>query len=523
MFHLSARSELIARDHTPVRRVLPGLMLVMLLGALDQTIMAPALPAVAGDLGGIDQIPAVVTAYLVAATVVMPAYGKLGDRFGRPRVLLVAIGVFMGGAVLCGVAQSMAALVVARIIQGAGGGGLMIGAQAVLGEVVSPRERGRYLGLLSGVYILAAVVGPLLGGLVVDQLSWRWIFAAYLPLGLLALIMVRRTLRLPVPQARPPIDYVGATLLAIAVLAVVLLPSFAGRGPAWAVPVLILLAVAATAAWLLTARRAADPILPLRLFRDRSFAIATAISFLIGFALFGTVSYLPSYVQIATGASSTRAGLVVTCLMAGVIITLIISGQVISRTGRYRVFPILGTALATGGLALLATVDPDTPTPTMLAFLLLIGFGIGMTMQVMMLVAQNGAPRADLGTATSTVTFLRQIGASAGVAVVGAMITLRFVERLPQAVVDRLPGGAGGLSAERLHALPADLQAAVAAAYGAAVPPVFGYVAPLLGIAFLLALALPARPLRDTAYVDDPVIGPPAPPTPAHTRRDDHG
>jgi MFS family permease len=270
------------------------------------------------------------------------------------------------------------------------------------------------------------------------------------------------------------------------------------------VSALIVLAAAATATWLLTARRAADPILPLRLFRDRSFAIPTAISFLIGFALLGTVSYLPSYLQIATGASSTRAGLVVTVLMGGVIITLIISGQLISRTGRYRIFPIMGTALATGGLALLATVDPATPTPVMLAFLLLIGFGVGLTMQVMMLVAQNGAPRADLGTATSTVTFLRQIGASAGVAVVGAMITLRFIERLPTAVVDRLPGGAGGLSAERLHALPADLQAAVAAAYGAAVPPVFGYVAPLLGVAFVLALALPARPLRDTAYADEP-------------------
>jgi EmrB/QacA subfamily drug resistance transporter len=511
MVQMSARSEPIGGSRsTLIIRVLPGLMLVMLLGALDQTIMAPALPAVAGDLGALNQIPAVVTAYLAAATVVMPAYGKLGDRFGRPRVLLVAIGVFMGGAILCGIAQSMTMLVIGRIIQGAGGGGLMIGAQAVLGEVVSPRERGRYLGLLSGVYILAAVGGPLLGGLVVDHLSWRWIFAGYLPLGLLALIMVRRTLRLPVPQARPPIDYAGAILLGIAVLALVLLASVtwrAGQMPIWIVPMLIILAIAATAGWLLTARRAADPILPLQLFRDRSFAIPTAISFLIGFALFGTVSYLPSYLQIATGSSSTRAGLVVTCLMTGVIITLIISGQLISRTGRYRIFPILGTALATVGLALLATVDPTTPTPVMLAFLLLIGLGIGMTMQVMMLVAQNAAPRGDLGTATSTVTFLRQIGASAGVAVVGAMITLRFIERLPQAVIDRLPGGAGGLSAERLRALPTELQAAVAAAYGAAVPPVFGYVAPLLGVAFLLALVLPARPLRDTAYADDPPAG----------------
>ena len=528
MVHTSARSEPVAGGRpSPIMRVLPGLMLVMLLGALDQTIMAPALPAVAGDLGGLNQIPAVVTAYLAAATVVMPAYGKLGDRFGRPRVLQVAIGLFMVGAICCGIAQSMTTLVVGRIIQGAGGGGLMIGAQAVLGEVVSPRERGRYLGLLSGVYVLAAVGGPLLGGLVVDHLSWRWIFAGYLPLGLLALIMVRRTLRLPVPQARPPIDYAGATFLAIAVLAVVLLASMTGRAsqfPLWMVVVLITVAVAATAAWLLTARRAADPILPLRLFRDRSFAISTAISFLIGFALFGTVSYLPAYLQIATGSSSTRAGLVVTCLMTGVIITLIISGRSISRTGRYRIFPIIGTALATVGLALLATVDPATPTPVLLAILLLLGFGIGMTMQVMMLVAQNGAPRADLGTATSTVTFLRQIGASAGVAVVGAMITLRFIERLPRAVVERLPDGVGGLSAERLDALPGDLQAAVAAAYGAAVPPVFGYVAPLLGLAFLLALALPARPLRETAYADQPPAETTDPPEPgAHQKETTHG
>jgi predicted MFS family arabinose efflux permease len=289
------------------------------------------------------------------------------------------------------------------------------------------------------------------------------------------------------------------------VLAIVLLASLAGQGraPGWAIPVLALVAVAATLAWLGTARRAVDPILPLRLFADRSFAVPTAISFLIGFALFGTVSYLPAYLQIATGASSTLAGTVITCLMAGVITTMIVSGQLISRTGRYRVFPIIGTALATGGLALLGTVTPATPLPLLLIVLLLIGFGIGLTMQVMMLVAQNGAGRDDLGTTTSAVTFLRQIGASTGVAVIGALITVRFTERLPTGVVARLPGGTTGLSAERLHALPADLQAAVAAAYGAAVPPVFGYLAPLLGITFLLSLAIPVRPLRDTAYADE--------------------
>jgi EmrB/QacA subfamily drug resistance transporter len=500
-------SQRLARraSRATVLRVLPGLMLAMLLGALDQTIMAPALPAVAADLGGLDEIPVLVTAYLVSATVVMPAYGKLGDRFGRPRLLLVAIGIFVVGAIMCAVAPSMLALIAARIVQGAGGGGLMIGAQAVLGEVVSPRERGRYLGLLSGVYILAAVGGPLLGGLVIDHLGWRWIFAGYPPLGLLAFVLVWRMLRLPVPQARPPIDYAGAISLATAVLAIVLLASLAGHGraPGWTIPALAVLALAATAIWLRTARRAVDPILPLRLFADRSFAVPTAVSFLIGFALFGTVSYLPAYLQIATGASSTLAGTAVTCLMAGVITTMIISGQLISRTGRYRIFPIIGTPLATVGLALLGTVTPTTPLPLLLTFLVLIGFGIGLTMQVMMLVAQNGARRNDLGTVTSAVTFLRQIGASAGVAVVGAMITVRFTERLPAGVAARLPGGTAGLSADRLQALPADLQAAVAAAYAAAVPPVFGYVAPLLGVAFLLTLALPVRPLRDTAYADE--------------------
>jgi EmrB/QacA subfamily drug resistance transporter len=496
------------RHHRPalIVRVLPGLLLIMLLGALDQTIMAPALSAVAGDLSGLDQIPAVVTAYLAAATVVMPLYGKLGDRFGRPRVLVVAIVIFVAGAVVCGLAPSMPVLILGRILQGAGGGGLMIGAQAVLGEVVSPRERGRYLSLLSSVFILAAVGGPLLGGLIIDNLGWRWIFAIYPPLGILALILVKRTLRLPNPSERPPVDILGATFLAIAVVALVLLTSLipkAGQLSGWLLGGLVVTAVVATAAWLRSARRAVDPILPLRLFRERSVALAVMISFLIGFALFGTVSYLPAYLQIATGATSTSAGLVVTCLMAGVIITLVVSGQVISRTGHYRIFPVLGTALAAVGLALLGTVTPATPIPVLLAFLFAIGLGVGLTMQVMMLIAQNGAPRADLGTATSTVTFLRQIGASTGVAVLGALITLRFTEQLPPHLAAQLPAGAGGLSTARVASLPAEVQSAVAAAYGAAVPPVFAYVAPLLGVAFLLALALPARPLRETAHVED--------------------
>ncbi|MDN5858953.1 MAG: MFS transporter [Pseudonocardia sp.] len=496
---MSARTA----ERAQVLRVLPGLMVVMLLGALDQTIMAPALPAVAADLGGLDQMPVVLTAYLAAATVVMPVFGRLGDRLGRKPVLLIAIGVFVAGAVASGLAGSIPALVVARVVQGAGGGGLMIGAQAVLGEVVSPRERGRYLGLLGMVYVLAAVGGPIVGGFFIDHLSWRWIFAIYPPLGALAMVAVVRTLRLPVPRDRPGIDYAGTACLATVVVAVILLADALGRpgGPGWLVPALAAAALAALGGWVITARRATDPVLPLRLFALRSFAIPTAISFLIGLALFGTVSYLPAYLQIAMGTSATQAGLVLTCLMGGVIITMTLSGRLISRTGRYRRYPVIGTAMAAAGMGLLALVNAATPLPLLLGTLLLIGFGIGLTMQVMMLVAQNGVEHRDLGAATSAVTFLRQIGASVGVAVVGALITARFTARLPDGVAGLLPAGTGALSADGLAALPPDLRATVGAAFGQAAPPVFGMVAPLLLVAFCLAVALPAQPLRDTAHV----------------------
>lgn len=454
--------------------VLVGLMLCMLLGALDQTIMTPALPAVAGDLGGLDQMPAVITAYLVAATVVMPVYGKLGDRFGRKPLMQLAIVIFVAGAVLCAVAETMPQFIAFRAVQGAGGGGLMIGAQAIIGEVVSPRERGRYLGLIGAAYVVAAVGGPLAGGFLIDSAGWRWIFAIYPPLGLLAFAVLTATLKLPRPVSRAPVDVAGAVTLGLAVVGVVMLgqtrhPAFLG------------LTVLAAGAWLVTARRAADPILPLRLFRDRAFAIPVAVSLLIGFALFGTVSYIPAYLQIAHGASATSAGLLVTALMAGVLTTTITSGRLITKTGRYKGYPVAGTALAGIGLAVLPLAAADAGA--LAGVLALIGLGVGLVMQVMVLAAQNAVAYADLGTATSSVTFLRQIGASAGVALVGALITWRF---------------AGGVPAAG-----EPLDEAARAAFAEAVPPVFAAMAPLLGVAFLLALALPARPLRTTAHAQE--------------------
>ena len=452
-----------------VGRVLPGLLLAMLLGALDQTIMAPALPAVAKDLGRLDQMPGVVTSYLAAATAVMPLYGKLGDRFGRRRMLLAAVAIFVVGATLCATAASMTMLIIFRAVQGLGGGGLMVGPQAVIGEIVSPRERGRYLGYIGAAYVVAAVGGPVLGGLIVEGLGWRWIFALYPPIGAVAFTVLAVTLRLPRPTERPPIDYAGALSLAAAVIGVVLFGQT--RHPAWA-----LLIVVAAAGWLISARFAADPILPLRLFRDRGFEIPVVISFLVGFALFGTLTYLPAYLQVAQGISASRAGLVVTALMAGVLTTTVLSGRLITRTGRYKAYPVVGAAMSAAGLALLATWSSGSGPGVITMIMALIGLGVGMIMQVMVLVAQNSVAYSDLGTATSSVAFLRQIGASAGVALAGALITSRLADQVPAAV-----------------------------ALSQAMPIVFGLMSPLLALAFVLAVLLPARPLRTTAHVKESV------------------
>jgi EmrB/QacA subfamily drug resistance transporter len=441
----------------------------MLLGALDQTIMAPALPAVAEDLGRLDQMPAVVTSYLAAATAVMPLYGKLGDRFGRKLILLVAVALFVVGAVLCAMATSMVLLVVFRAVQGLGGGGLMVGPQAVIGEIVSPRERGRYLGYIGAAYVVAAVGGPVIGGLIVEGLGWRWIFALYPPLGAVAFAVLAITLRLPRPAGRASIDYAGAFTLAAAVVGVVLFGQT--RHPTW-----LILAVVAAAAWLISTRFATDPILPLRLFRDRGFAIPVAISFLVGFALFGTLTYLPAYLQVALGLSASSAGLVVTALMAGVLTTTVLSGRLITRTGRYKAYPVVGAGLAATCMALLAIRGTDSGPALITGLMALLGLGVGLIMQVMVLVVQNAVAYGDLGTATSSVTFLRQIGASAGVAVAGALISTILTDQVPAAV-----------------------------ALSQAMPIIFGLMSPLLALAFGLAILLPARPLRTTAYVEERV------------------
>lgn len=498
------RSTAAVRQPRPaIRAALPGILIVMFLGALDQTVMASALSTVAGDLNGLDQMSTIVTGYLVAATAAMPLTGKLGDAWGRKPVLQASLVLFIIGAGLCGTAQSVPELIAYRAVQGIGGGGLVIGAQAAIGELVSPRERGRYLGFIGGAYVVAVVAGPLAGGAVVDQLSWRWIFYSYIPLGLAALAVVSLTLRLPEADGGRRVDYAGAAFLSLAIVTVIMLCSGGiYSGPAWLAPVLAVTAAAAVAGWLLTARRARDPVIDLRLFRDPAFALPTAISFLIGFAMFATLSYLPAYLQVAMGLSATGSGAMLIALMGGILLTTVVSGQLIRRTGRYKLLPVAGTALAAPAMWIFSTAQASSGPGIVLLTMLMLGLGIGLVMQVMILVVQNSVDHRNLGAATAAVTFLRQVGSSIGVAVLGSLIAVRFAAGVPAGLAARLGDRVNTLTPHSIAALPSADRAAVGAAFGSALPPVFGYAAILLAAAFILTLFLPERELRTTAHAD---------------------
>jgi EmrB/QacA subfamily drug resistance transporter len=481
-----------------------ALALGMFLAALDQTIVSTALPTIVGDLGGLEHLSWVVTSYLVASTASTPLYGKLGDTIGRKPMFQAAIVIFLAGSLLSGAAQTLDELILFRALQGVGAGGLMVGAQAIIGDIVPPRERGRYMGFIGSVFAVASVAGPLLGGFFVDNLSWRWVFYVNIPVGIAALIVVATRLHLPRHTERKPVDWLGFATLTAAVACLILMTSWGGSQYPWGSATIIGLgigAVAFAAVFLWWEQRVQDPLIPPRLFRSRVFDVANATGFIVGLAMFGALTFLPLYLQVVRGASPTTSGLLLVPLMAGLLTASIGSGRWISNHGRYRWFPITGTAILAIGMTLLTQLGVHTPQAVTALYMVVIGVGIGLVMQVLVLVVQNDAPPGDLGAATSTAQFFRSIGGSVGVAVFGAIFASRLtsgLSSLPAGVADRVgaSGGSVQVRPEQVHALPAGVRDDFLSLFVHALHGAFMWGAMFAVLAFVLSWMLPEVPLR---------------------------
>ncbi|GLY30757.1 MDR family MFS transporter [Kineosporia sp. NBRC 101731] len=491
--------------------IFSGLMLTMLLSALDQTIVSTALPTIVGELEGVQHMAWVTTAYILAATIAMPVYGRIGDLVGRKTLFLSGIAIFLVGSTIAGLSQDMTMLIIGRGIQGLGGGGLMITSQAIIADLVPARQRAKYMAPIGAVFGLSSVAGPLLGGWFTDSIGWRYAFWINLPLGGLALIVCAIVLKLPKHKATAKLDVIGFVLMAAAVTATVLVADWGGTEYDWTDPLVIGTGIGGVLAWILFfvwESRTSDPLIPLYLFRSRIFNMATLIGMIvIGVGMFAIIGYLPTYLQMVYGVSATESGLLLIPMVVGIMSAAIPSGNAISRTGKYRMYPIGGVALVMLAALLMSTLSVDTPVALICVYVFVLGAGLGLMMQTLVLAVQNDFPASDVGTATSSNNFFREIGATLGIAGVGAVFTSRLTDQLAtrlDASSAQSVGNTDALTPALVHALPQAAQDAVIASYQHALTPVFLYLIPLFAVGLVLAFLLPEKELADGHAAESP-------------------
>ncbi|WP_417218406.1 MDR family MFS transporter [Arthrobacter sp.] len=505
------RSKPVHGSKNHILLLFAALMVTMLMASLNQTVLSAALPTMVGELNGVEHMAWIITAFILASTVMMPVYGKLGDLFGRKPLLIFAIVVFMCGSVFGALSDTMNLVIIARVIQGLGGGGLMILSQAIIADVIPARERGKYMGVMGGVFAVSSVAGPLLGGWLTEGPGWRWAFWLNLPLGLVAVLATIFLLHIPktTNSTRPKIDVMGMTLLALATTSLVLAGTWGGNTYAWDSPTILGLfaaAVVAAALFVLVESKVSEPVMPLMLFKNRNFVLTTFSGLMIGIAMFGAIGYMPTYLQMVTGYGPTEAGLLMIPMMGCLLITSVIVGRQVSKSGRYKIVMIAGTLVLGLGLFLLSTIHADSPVYLICVFLGVMGLGLGMCMQMLTLVAQNSFPLRYVGTATAGQNYFRQVGATLGSAVVGSL----FASRLTDLLKDKMPAGAGSsggpsansLTPELVTSLPDPIRNIIISSYNEALVPLFLWMVPLaiaaaISLSFMTEKALATKIERD--------------------------